>query len=71
MRDYYAHLLDAERGSVARWYLPGSHSLNFLLRHALGGGGAASLRTDPQGKAFGQMLLDKPVKVPAGLLEGL
>ena len=71
VRDYYAHLLDAERGSVARWYLPGSHSLNFLLRHALGGGGAASLRTDPQGKAFGQMLLDKPVKVPAGLLEGL
>lgn len=68
---YFKHLLHPERGGVARWYLPGSHSLNFLLRHALGGGGAASLRTDPQGKAFAQMLLDHPVKVPAALLEGL
>ena len=65
---YFAHLIDAQRGSVQRWYLPGSDSLNFLLRHALGGGGAASLRTDPQGKAFAQMLLDCPVRVPKSLV---
>jgi hypothetical protein len=29
----------------------------------------ASLRIDPQGKAFAQQLLDMPVKVPAHLLE--
>jgi hypothetical protein len=68
VRRYFAHLLDRERGRVERWELPGTMSLNFLLYHALGGGGAGSLRTDPQGKAFGQMLLDFPVPVPASLL---
>jgi hypothetical protein len=45
---------------VTRWYLPASHSLNFLLENALGGGGVASLRIDPQGKAFAQQLLGVP-----------
>ena len=49
---------------VACWYLPGSHSLNFLLENALGGGGIASLRIDPQGKAFAQQLLEIPIAVP-------
>ncbi|GAC1629904.1 MAG: DUF1446 domain-containing protein [Nevskia sp.] len=49
---------------VERWDLPGTSSLNFLLHHALGSGGAASLRSDPQGKAFAQMLLEFPVPVP-------
>jgi hypothetical protein len=31
-------------------YLPGTHSLNFLLENALGGGGVASLRIDPQAR---------------------
>ena len=35
----------------------------------LGGGGIASLRQDPQGKAYAQMLLDFPVRVPKSLLE--
>ncbi len=38
-------------------------SFNFLLRNALGGGGMASLRIDPQGKAFAQQLLDMPILV--------
>jgi hypothetical protein len=62
---WFAHVLAA--GKVERWELPGTHSLNFLLYNALGGGGAASLRTDPQGKAFAQMLLDYPVPVPKTL----
>lgn len=66
---WFAHVLrDGERAAVRRWELPGSHSFNFLLPHALGGGGAASLRTDPQGKAFAQMLLEFPVPVPASVL---
>jgi hypothetical protein len=53
------------KGRVERFDLPGIHGLNFLLHNALGGGGVASLRNDPQGKAFAQMLLDYPVEVPA------
>jgi hypothetical protein len=54
---------------VERWDLPGMHAMNFLLRDALGGGGVASLRIDPQGKAFAQMLMDLPVGVPRTLAD--
>jgi len=66
---YMQHVLDAEKGQVIRYELPGLNALNFMLENALGGGGVASLRIDPQGKAFAQQLLDMPVKVPAQLLE--
>jgi len=62
--DWMNHVLDPIHGRVERWYLPGSHSLNFLLENALGGGGIASLRIDPQGKAFAQQLLEIPIAVP-------
>ncbi len=68
---YMKHVLDPERGRVTRWELPGPHAFNFLLENALGGGGIASIRIDPQGKAFAQQLLDFPVKVPKMLAEGL
>lgn len=58
---YFSHLVE---GPVERFEWPGILGLNFLLRHALGGGGIASLRNDPQGKAYAQMLLDYPVPVP-------
>jgi hypothetical protein len=61
---HYAHILE---GAVHRFDLPGVHGLNFLLENVLGGGGTASLRNDPQGKAFAQMLLDYPVSVPRAL----
>ncbi|MDC5431755.1 DUF1446 domain-containing protein [Acinetobacter baumannii] len=66
---YMQHVLDAEKGRVIRYELPGLNALNFMLENALGGGGVASLRIDPQGKAFAQQLLDMPVKVPVHLLE--
>jgi hypothetical protein len=65
------HVIDEKTGKVSRWYLPGSHSLNFLLENALGGGGVASLRIDPQGKAFAQQLLELPVPVPKALADSL
>ncbi|MHC5349802.1 acyclic terpene utilization AtuA family protein [Metapseudomonas furukawaii] len=68
---WMAHVLDPQAGRVQRWYLPGTHSLNFLLENALGGGGVASLRIDPQGKAFAQQLLEFPVPVPRALAETL
>ncbi|AOZ02829.1 terpene utilization protein AtuA [Cupriavidus sp. USMAHM13] len=62
---YFAHLLrDAGEGAVQRFEVPGLHALNFLLHGALGGGGVASLRSDPLGKSFAQMLLDFPLSVP-------
>ena len=39
-------------GTTKRYILPGSYAVNFLLDDVLGGGGAASIRNDPQGKAY-------------------
>lgn len=52
-------------GPVERFEWPGLDGFNFLLHGALGGGGIASLRHDPQGKTYAQILLDLPVAVPA------
>ena len=38
---------------------------------ASGGGGIASLRIDPQGKAFAQQLLEIPIAVPRHLADQL
>ncbi len=69
--EWMQHVIDGQTGKVSRWYLPGSHSLNFLLENALGGGGVASLRIDPQGKAFAQQLLEFPIPVPSALAKTL
>ncbi|MFA5489509.1 MAG: acyclic terpene utilization AtuA family protein [Candidimonas sp.] len=61
VKDYMAHLV---RGEVRRYEWPGLHGFNFLMDEALGGGGVASLRYDPQGKAHAQILLDFPIRVP-------
>lgn len=68
---YMSHVLDPEKGRVSRWELPGIHALNFLLEHSLGGGGVASLRIDPQGKAFAQQLLEFPVPVPQSIADSV
>lgn len=61
VRGYFAHLVC---GEVERFEVPGLHALNFLLHAALAGGGVASLRSDPLGKSYAQMLLDFPLAVP-------
>jgi hypothetical protein len=61
VEDYLSHLVE---GEVERFDVPGFNAFNFFLTEALGGGGTASIRVDPQGKAFGQMLLSMKVKVP-------
>ncbi|UZM16396.1 DUF1446 domain-containing protein [Pseudomonas kielensis] len=67
--EWMSHVLDPIHGRVQRWYLPGSHSLNFLLENALGAGGVASLRIDPQGKAFAQQLLEIQIPVPQSIAD--
>ncbi|MDX1801148.1 MAG: acyclic terpene utilization AtuA family protein [Marinobacter sp.] len=67
--DWMRHTLDPQHGRVARWPLPGLNAFNFMLYHSLGGGGVASLRIDPQGKAFAQQLLEIPVPIARSVLE--
>ncbi len=62
---HFAHFLE---GSVERFYMPGSNAINFLLHDVLGGGGVASVRNDPQGKTYAQLILDYPIPVPEGLV---
>jgi hypothetical protein len=61
----FAHFL---KGSVTRFYLPGTGSINIVLDQVLGGGGMASLRNDPQGKGYSQLLLQIPIAIPADLV---
>lgn len=60
--DRFSHFL---KGEVKRFPLPGICGFNFMLYNALGGGGVASLRIDPQGKSYGQILLDMPLSLPS------
>jgi len=65
MAEHFKFLVD---GPVERFEAPGLWAFNFLMQDALGGGGMASLRIDPQGKAYGAMALEMLVKVPVALL---
>jgi hypothetical protein len=69
--DFMAHTLDPATGKVSGWELDGFHAVNFLLENSLGGGGVASLRIDPQGKAFAQQLLEFPIPVPQQIANSL
>jgi hypothetical protein len=62
VKQYLAHFV---KGKAERFELPGLDGFNFLLHEALGGGGMASLRYDPQGKMLAQILMDFPLSVPA------
>jgi len=62
----FAHF---NKGRAERFYLPGTASMNIVLHETLGGGGMASLRFDPQGKSYGQILLQTPISIPAKHLE--
>jgi hypothetical protein len=64
VRGYFAHFVE---GKVERFEIPGLSGFNFLMHSALGGGGMASLRYDPQGKMLAQVLMDFEIDVPADL----
>jgi hypothetical protein len=59
-----AQLGHLANGPAERFEAPGLHALNFVVSDALGGGGMASPRIDPQGKAYGQMTLEMTIPVP-------
>ena len=64
VKQYFAHFA---QGKVERFDIPGLNGFNFLMHSALGGGGMASLRYDPQGKMLAQVLMDIEIDVPADL----
>jgi hypothetical protein len=59
---------DRVAGTVVRYELPNLLAFNFLLHHALGGGGTLSLRVDHQGKTLAQGLLTMELEVPDDVL---
>jgi hypothetical protein len=50
--------------TVKRYLLPNLDAINFVLEGVLAGGGSLSLRTDAQGKALGQAILEMTLAVP-------
>lgn len=66
----YNHFLE-NGAKIERFILPNANAMNILMDKALGGGGAASLRNDAQGKGFAQILLTKPIAVSKTIAETL
>lgn len=62
------HMKAVAEGPAVRYEAPGLAAFNFVIDKALGGGGMASLRSDFQGKAYGQRALEMEVEVPAAWL---
>ena len=57
------------QGRVERHAVPGLGVLGFLLHGTLDGGGAVSLRLDPQGRTLASALLALELRVPRALLD--
>jgi len=67
--EFMSHTLNPDNGNVTRWDLPGINAINFLLENSLGGGGVASLRIDPQGKAFAQQILQFQIPISSAIAD--
>jgi hypothetical protein len=57
------HFKGIALGKVERYELPNLWALNFLLHHALGGGGTKSLKNDAQGKTLSAALLKMEIDI--------
>lgn len=53
---------------TVRYELPNLWALNFVLEGILDGGAGRSLRSDAQGKALGQALLEMEITIPTALI---
>ena len=65
IRTIFGHFL---AGDIERYLLPGLPAMNIVLTQVLGGGGTSSLRADPQGKGFAQLVLAHEITVPKSLI---
>lgn len=71
--EHFAHFIEggADTSKVQRFLLPGTKAINFVIDAVLGGGGVASIRNDPQGKAYAQMLLMHEIPVSKDIADAL
>lgn len=60
VKNYFSEVCKKE---VLCFELPNIYALNFILKGALGTGGSSSLRSDAQGKVFGEALLNIELEV--------
>lgn len=68
----FSHFLKGDpRKCVRRYFLPGVQAINFVLDDALGGGGVASIRNDPQAKTYAQIALMEKIPVSHSIAERL
>ena len=66
VKEHYGEMV---KGEVERFEMPNIGALNFLLHHALGGGGTETLKHDAQGKTFSTSMLRMMIDVPDDLIK--
>jgi hypothetical protein len=59
-----AYFSSIVQGEVVRYTLPALGAMNFVLKHALGGGVTRSLNLDAHGKSLSSALLDLEIPEP-------
>lgn len=62
-----AHYGDMVKGKIERFEMPNIGAINFLLHHALGGGGTLTLKHDAQGKTYSTSFLRMEIEVDDNL----
>ena len=66
VKEHYGEMV---KGDVERFEMPNIGALNFLLHHALGGGGTETLKHDAQGKTYSTSMLRMMIDVPDNLIK--
>ncbi|NIZ12858.1 acyclic terpene utilization AtuA family protein [Phaeobacter sp. HF9A] len=67
LQEVFGHFM--KKGArIRRYPVPGLHAMTITISGALGGGGCRSLRNDPQGRGFAQLVLAAPILMDWSLL---
>ena len=57
------HFGDMVKGEIIRYEVDTLHGMNFVMKHALGGGATHSLRLDSLGKSMGSAMMRMKIEV--------
>ena len=57
------HFGDMVKGEIVRYEVDTLHGMNFVMKHALGGGATHSLRMDTLGKSMGSAMMRMKIEV--------
>jgi len=57
------HFGDMVKGEIVRYEVDTLHGMNFVMKHALGGGATHSLRLDSLGKSMGSAMMRMKIEV--------